>query len=351
MKTFVKLFVFMIAVLQINNVFAAENITGTWHGNLVISPDTELTIEFIIPQEPNGSYSAVVNSPGGSGIMNIKADTVVYNAGVLKMEIAELSGSYEGTLKDGKIDGKWNQEGTSFPLNLSPYVKTELSKIEIEKLMGTWHGKIVLTEGSTTIGENPTYVFRFEMSKNGKFVGFVDLPDYGVKDIPISGMGIVDGRFICEIPRFKSEFKGRLGDKEIVGEFKNKGVVNDPAESITLVKGEYKAQEHKLDLLKETMDQLTGKWTGKLSLPQSTLSLVFRFEKTGNGELLGFMDSPDQGATGIAITDASLSDGKFILKVASIGGEFEGQLSDNKLDGTWKQGEMSNQLSMEKEKP
>lgn len=351
MKTFIKILVLLIAVFQINNVIAADSITGTWHGNLVISPDTELTIEFIITQEPNGSYSAVVNSPGGSGIKDIKADSVVFNAGVLKMDVTELSGSYEGTLKDGKIDGKWNQEGTSLPLNLSPYVKTALSKKDMDKLMGTWHGKIVLPEGATVVGELPTFVFRFETSKNGEFVGFVDLPDYGTKDIPISDMGIVDGCFICEIPNFQSEFKGKLSDNEIVGEFKNKSVANAPTESLTLVKGEYKAQVYKLTLPKEITDQLLGEWNGQLTIKAQqtiTLTMVFRFEMKANGDFMGFIDSPDQGATGIPITEASLSDGKLILKIKSLSGEFKGELSKDKIAGDWTQAGNSTPLTLNK---
>ena len=350
MKFYIKVLVLLVAVFQINNVMAAENIIGTWQGELAVGPGTELTIEFIITQEPDGSYSAVVNSPGGSGIKNIKADSVVYNAGVLKMDVAELSGAYEGVLKDGKIEGNWEQEGTSFPLNLIPYIKTALSKKEMDILMGTWHGKPVPPEGAAIAGEIPTFVFRFETSENGEFVGFVDLPDLGTKGVPVANMAIVGGSFIFEIPNFRSEFKGKIGDKEIVGELKNKAMPNAPT-YFTLVKGEYKAKVHKLDLPKETMDQLSGKWTGKLTMPQTSISLVLRFEKTGKGEFLGFIDSPDQGAKGITITEANLSDGKLTLKIASIGGEFTGQLSDNKLDGTWKQGEMSNPLLLTKEKP
>lgn len=350
MKTFIKIFVLLITVFQINHVIAAENITGTWQGKLVTGPGAEIGIQFIINQEANGAYSATIDSLNSDELKNIKADSVVYNAGVLKMEVNELSGAYEGVLKDGKIEGDWKQEGQSFPLSLSPYVKTGLSKKDMDNLMGTWHGKIVLPEGATAAQEPPMFVFRFEMSESGEFAGFVDLPDYGTKDIPIINMGIVDGSIIFEIPNFRSEFKGKIGDAEIVGELKNKVVANAPTESLTLVKGKYKAQVYKLDLPKETMNQLSGKWTGKLSLPQVTLSLVFRFEKTGKGEFLGFLDSPDQGATGIAITDASLSDGKFIFKVASIGGEFNGKLSGDKLDGTWTQGGISNPLSLAKEK-
>jgi len=207
----------------------------------------------------------------------------------------------------------------------------------MDKLLGTWHGKMVPAAGATVVGAIPTFVFRFEMSKKGEFTGFVDLPDYGAKDIPIDNMGIVDGSFIFEIPSFKADFKGKLADKEIVGELKNKAVANAPSDSLTLIKGEYVAQTYKLNLPKETMNQLLGQWNGQVTIQTASLTTVFRFEMSGNGDFVGFIDSPDQGAKGIPITDANLSDGKLTLKVASVSGEFKGKIASDKIVGDWTQ--------------
>ena len=76
----------------------------------------------------DGSYEVVLNSPEQGAIKDIKASSVSYDSGILKLDVTDLSGSYEGILKDGKFEGNWKQEGTLIPLNLKPYEKPVLSK-------------------------------------------------------------------------------------------------------------------------------------------------------------------------------------------------------------------------------
>jgi hypothetical protein len=340
MKKFTMTLFLLIALLSLTNVQAAESIVGTWQGKLVTGPGAEVGIQFVIKQEANDSYSAVVNSLDSEAIKNIQATSTVYASGVLKLEVAELNGSYEGTLKDGKIDGKWKQEGQSFPLSLSPYQKPTLSKKDMNKLLGSWNGKLTIPGGSLTV------VFRFEMSEKGDFAGFLDSPDQGGFGIPVTDMEMSDGSISLKIPSIKGEYKGKLAANEIVGEFKQLGT---PL-SLTLKKGEYKAQTYKLSLPKEIIDQLIGEWNGPLTMQGMSITVVFRFEMTRNSEFVGFQDSPDQGAKRIPITEANLSDGKLTLKIAAVNGEFKGQLSGDNLVGEWSQMGMKTPLSLKKGK-
>ena len=41
---------------------------------------------------------------------------------------------------------------------------------------------------------------------------------------------------------------------------------------------------------------VTGRWVGKLQVPEGQLTLVFRIQEGEGGKLSAFMDSPDQGA-------------------------------------------------------
>jgi hypothetical protein len=340
MKYITKVLTPLMMLFLFTNTFAAEDIVGTWQGNLVSAPGVEMTVQFIISQEADGSYSVTLNSPDEGGIKNVKANLVDYSSGVLKLDVAELSGSYEGVVKEGKIDGSWKQEGTSLPLALSPYVKPVLAKKDMDKLMGSWNGKLTFPGGSLTI------VFRFERTEKGEFVGFLDSPDQGGFGIPVTDMEMSEGTLTLKISSIRGEYKGKISDNEIVGEFSQLG---NPL-PLNLKKGEYVAQVHKLNLPKETMDQLLGEWSGPLTVQTTSLTVVFRFEMTKDGEFVGFHDSPDQGSIGIPITEASLSDGKLTLKIASISGEFKGKISDDKLIGNWSQGIMSSPLTLNKGK-
>lgn len=331
MKIYIKVLILLFSTLFISNALASEDITGTWQGKLVPAPGSELVIHFKIDQNADGSYSVVLNSPDQGAIKNIKASSVVFDSGSLKMDVTELSGSYEGVVKDGKIEGDWKQEGTLLPLNLSPYEKPELTKKDMDILLGQWHGPLNIPTGSITV------VIRFEMNEKGDFVCFLDSPDQGASGIPVSDVELVDGNLKLKIPSLRAEYKGKFGDSGIVGEFKQ-GSAPMP---LTLKKGEYKAQVNKLNLPEETMEHLSGEWHGQLKTPATTLAVVFNFERTEKGEFVGSISIPDQGVKGLPVTEANLSDGKLTLKVKAVQAEFKGKLADNELTGEWTQPGMS----------
>jgi len=337
MKHIMRFLMFLIAAFQLNNVMAAENIAGTWQGTLVTSPGAGVSIQLIIERESDGSYSAILDSLDSNALKNIKADTVQYASGVLALDVPDVNGSYEGIVKDEKIEGKWKQEGTSFPLILSRYEKPTLSEEDMAKLLGTWEGKLNIT------GIDVTYVFRFKMSENGAFEGTLDLPDYGSSGTPVADIGICDGNLVFKIPENKTDYKGKLKNNEITGAIKSYGTTYP----LTLNKVEDKSLVYRLTLPIEDTKLLFGKWSGKAD----DFNLTFRFERTKESDFVGFMDNPDEGIKGVAITEGKISDGQLTLKVAGVSGEFKGTLRDNKLDGEWTRGETKMQLSLTKEKP
>ena len=382
MKTFMKILILFFAALPLNIAIANDDIAGLWQGTLVIGPDTELVIQFNISQDASGSYTAVLNTPDGGTVENVKADSVDFNAGNLKISVAELSGSYEGIFKEGKINGEWKQEGTSFPLSLKPYEKPTLSKEDMDMLLGTWHGQPVLPEGAIIQGNVPTFLFRFEMSEQGEFTGTFTTTDMGPQE-PISNIGISDGIFTFKIDN-SQKFEGKLTDGKIVGEINLINIPDAMGLSITLVKGEYKAPVYNLNLPKEIKEQLSGKWNGMLKMQaMQTISMVveFSFETSENGDFSGFADTPEEGGSelrikssrmqidgapmkggiqfekkisgngnssvfvdtpegggsGLPITDANMIDGKLFLAVKALGGEFTGEILADKLVGDWTQ--------------
>jgi len=342
MKSFLKNMVLLFAVLLSSIATADEDISGTWQGSLAIGPDTKLAIQFIISQTPDGSYAVVLNTPNEGNVKNVEANEVAYDAGNLKIEVTELSGSYDGVFKDGKIEGEWQQEGTSFPLTLKPYEKPTLSRKDMDMLLGTWQGKPVMPEGVMVSGELPTYLFQFEMSEQGEFTGTFTMAEMGMQGQRLTDMGVSDGIFTFKIGEMQ-KFKGDLTDKEIVGVLKFMGDANFPGESLTLVKGEYEAPVYNLNLPEEIKDQLSGVWNGihtmKLQMMDQTISMAYevRFERSEDGNFLGFLDVPEQGTSGLAITDASMNEGNLVLAVKAMGGEFTGRISEDKISGDWTQ--------------
>ena len=102
-----------------------NTIEGTWLGALKVS-GVELRIVFRISKKPDGTLSAVMDSPD-QGAKDIPTSTVTLENGHLVIEVKVAGAVFEGNFKpDGKeIEGQWKQGGTALPLILKRTEKVE----------------------------------------------------------------------------------------------------------------------------------------------------------------------------------------------------------------------------------
>lgn len=92
---------------------------------------------------------------------------------------------------------------------------------------------------------------------------------------------------------------------------------------------------------------IAGSWQGSLIVPGGSLRIVFNITEKPDQTLAATLDSPDQGAMGIAVSEVKLTGDSLDLKAASIGGAFAGRLvSDSTIDGFWSQGGAQLPLSL-----
>ena len=98
----------------------AARITGLWMGKLKVS-GSELRIVFHLDQGDDGSLNASLDSPD-QGAKGIPVSKVTFEGKQLRLEVASIGGSYEGTVNEdfSRIEGTWRQGGGSFPLTLAP---------------------------------------------------------------------------------------------------------------------------------------------------------------------------------------------------------------------------------------
>ena len=84
---------------------------------------------------------------------------------------------------------------------------------------------------------------------------------------------------------------------------------------------------------------IEGIWQGKLKVPGTELSIVFKISQNPEGTLTATLDSPDQGVTGIPVEEVIFKDNTLHLEVKSVGGVYEGKVSEDFLviEGEWKQ--------------
>ena len=92
-----------------------------------------------------------------------------------------------------------------------------------------------------------------------------------------------------------------------------------------------------LTALTGTAQDITGKWNGVLKVKGTQLRLVFNVTRSGE-TLNATMDSPDQGANGIPVTKTTFEDSKIKFEVTNARIEYDGELKDNEIIGTFKQG-------------
>lgn len=96
---------------------------------------------------------------------------------------------------------------------------------------------------------------------------------------------------------------------------------------------------------------MTGIWTGKLSLPNSLeLTIVFNLSKDDSGKYTSTLDSPDQGAMGIPTESTMIYGDSILIKIPVVQGFYSGKIfyDEMKIDGKWSQGGMSLDLTVKK---
>ena len=99
----------------------SNDIVGSWEGKLEV-PGASLKLVFHLTQKDE-VLSATMDSPDQNAF-GIKMDVVKYTNNTLEMTMNQIGGTYKGTFKDGKFEGKWSQSGQSIDLNLTKIKKT-----------------------------------------------------------------------------------------------------------------------------------------------------------------------------------------------------------------------------------
>jgi len=346
-KIFAVLSTLLVACLLAAQSVSAQELAGVWQGKLQVDPKTALTIQFTFAKKPDGSYSAVLDSPDNGAIKNMPADAVSWKAGALSVKVAALSGGFDGTLQGGTLSGQWKQPGGTLPLVLSPYQKPVLSKAVIDTLTGTWVGPLTAPQGTVN------FVAEFKVDDKGELQGTLAAPEQGGNTLlPMADIQFADNKLTFKIPRAFAEYSATLDKGVLTGLWRQGNPPQPPAGlPMVLKKGTYVAKVFALKMPNETFVMLSGSWKGDLHAtgPQGvvTIPVVLRFETNQNADVVAYMDSPSQKAMGIPVTEAMVTAGKVIIKVGALG-EYDASLSGTTMTGDWKQGPNTLPLTMTK---
>lgn len=105
----------LLVLILLAQTFYAQEITGTWKGELDLGGMT-LPLVLTISKENNQYVSTAQSPKQGNEIMPVDKTELINNE--LKFEMNALGASYKGQFKTDHFEGTFSQNSKSFPLNL-----------------------------------------------------------------------------------------------------------------------------------------------------------------------------------------------------------------------------------------
>jgi len=95
---------------------------------------------------------------------------------------------------------------------------------------------------------------------------------------------------------------------------------------------------------------VVGDWSGAISTGGGSLRAVIHVAQDKDGKLTATMDSPDQGATGIAISSITYKEPALHFEIEKLGASYDGTMNkdNSEITGNWKQGPATLTLNLKR---
>jgi pimeloyl-ACP methyl ester carboxylesterase len=174
-------------------------------------------------------------------------------------------------------------------------------------------------------------VFRASKRAGGELVATLDSPDQGATGLKLSSVILDESRLAFVLEPSAAKFDGKLNAAKT--EASGTWVQGGGSLELTFQKKERATPEPKI----VGREQI---WEGKLPVGAG---LEFRFVlhlgKSESGELLGKLDSPDEGHRGLKLSAIKLDDKQLAFDLGVSEAKYEGKLNAAKTEaaGTWSQ--------------
>ncbi len=182
--------------------------------------------------------------------------------------------------------------------------------------------------------------------RGGKWEGAISIPTQGLKGFPLSGITVVGTavNFAMKGVPGDPQFKGTLSKdgKTLAGDFSQGG--GNTTFSLAW-KGEAKF-ETPAKSTAITKD-FEGSWEGTVTVTTTPLRLVLKLA-TQDGVATGTLISVDQGGAEIPITTVTQKGSHLNLVISLVSGNYDGDLKDGQIVGTWTQGPMTAPLTFKR---
>jgi len=194
-------------------------------------------------------------------------------------------------------------------------------------------GKEQFWEGTLKVrpGVELRLVVRVTERNAGEPVAVLESPDEGLKGLKLSAVKLDRARLAFELKVSDAKFDGKLDDTgtKAVGEWIQRGAKLP----LTLVKKDKPTPEPKI-VGKEQL------WEGKLPVGAGMhFRLVLRLARTESGEMIGKLDSPDEGFKGLKLSSVMIDKSRLSFDLMVSAAKYDGKLNSlgTEASGTWSQ--------------
>ena len=319
----------------------ASDLQGFWEATVSVGHMT-LRLVLKVDQAPDGTYTATMDSID-QGAKDIPVNAMTLSNNTVQFQLPALQARYQGDLnaRATEMSGEWQQGGTKLPVTFtrtktpstipallppSAYAKREGSPLQ-----GVW-------KGTLEVGVPLRIVVKISETSPGKFIGTLDSPDQGARNIPLTTAEYSKPTARFDIAAIDGHFEGILKDdgSEIDGTWTQVGNSTpclltraDPAEDAAPDAGAY-------TFASDT--DLQGIWNGTLNAGGSRLRLVLKIARATNGTYSATMDSPDQGSKDMQASVVSFNAPQVMVEWSALRALFHGELEKGRLVGFWQQG-------------
>lgn len=112
----------------------SNDVAGSWQGTLTITPEKSMDLIFHFKQTSDG-YVATIDIPKQQQF-GLPFNNMSYINGQISLAMDMAQITYDGTLKDKKIIGTYEQGAFKAPLNLVPAIKTVERQRKVQDVVG-----------------------------------------------------------------------------------------------------------------------------------------------------------------------------------------------------------------------
>ncbi len=212
---------------------------------------------------------------------------------------------------------------------------------------GVWEGAIEVP------GQAIEIIVTLRGSEDGAWAGTIDIPAQNLAEFPLSDVAVAADSVTFAMagvpgdPLFIGTWNAE--PQTISGDFEQGG--GALPFSLERVGDAAPVETTATTMDPEVAAKAAGTWSGSLAAGGQALRLIFHIEADADGSLSGTMDSPDQGQTGLTISEIAFDGATLRVDLTYAGAYFEGDLSadGSSVVGSWNQGGASVPLTVTKQ--